>query len=138
MTTSAINICYFNIHYSDVMAQDEIAQLFAGNVEQKASIEKVEVKLSEEIFGEQTKVRGDKVIQITTKSGKEAHKLPKGMEYDEKSNSWKVVDQMAATQSVQNRNSWFGKFYQSYRSFPVTGLEVGVTINPKGFVAIKV
>jgi hypothetical protein len=119
---------------------DTLNELFEGFVSEKSKIVAIEKKTPQEIFGTKSKMPADrKVILIRLdKGGRESHAEPKGMEYDEKSNEWHVLDKISGIRSVRNQNSWYKRFYDKYRTFPKVGMEIEATISPRGFMVIKV
>ena len=124
--------------------QNDISQLFEGMAEEKGTIDKIEVSLSQDVFGDKAQVKDRMVAEIYTiysssgeqKTIKEAHAVPQGMKWD--GSSWVIVNKLQAQQSVQNLSSWFGKFYRIYRGMPVPKMDVRVAVNAKGFVGIRV
>ncbi|MCS7106067.1 MAG: hypothetical protein NZ942_02005 [Candidatus Aenigmarchaeota archaeon] len=114
----------------------EVSELFKGRLEKEIEIKAIEIKKSEEVFGSKVKAVGRSVAVIYTEAGREAHAVPKGIEY--KNGSWVVVDELQAIKSVNNPNSWFARFYKKYGKFPTPGMKVRVINNPRGFLVIDV
>lgn len=114
----------------------DIEELFKGKITKTAKITNIEIKKSEDVFGKNVRAPGRSVAIIYTEYGREAHALPKGIEYD--GSKWIVKDEIAAVRSLSNVNSWFSRFYKKYGSFPKIGMTVNVSNNPRGFIVIEV
>ena len=89
---------------------------------------------------EQAKARKYALIKVSTDGTEftESHGIPKGAEYDEKKNAWRVVDKAALKKSFGNLNNWFTRYEAKYRKDPQVGDEVEITTNAQGFYRIAV
>jgi hypothetical protein len=89
---------------------------------------------------EQAKTRKYAVIKVSTDGTEftESHGIPKGAEYDEKKNVWKVTDKAALKKSFGNLNNWFTRYELKYKKDPQVGDEVEITTTPQGFYRIAV
>ena len=114
----------------------ELKEIFEGIVEEKTKITQIEIKKATAVFGQNARTPERQVAVIHTPYGREAHAVPKGIEYVD--GKWEVKDKLQAMKSLRNPNSWFSKFYRVYNDFPKEGMEVTVTVNPRGFTVIKV
>ncbi|MEM4757570.1 MAG: hypothetical protein QW184_00270 [Nanopusillaceae archaeon] len=111
-------------------------------IEEDGEIVKVEVKKAAEIFGNRARQpeRQVMILHTRTKSGvegRETHPLPKGIVYDESKNDFVVENKLSALRSLRNPNSWFRRFLETYKSTPKPGTKVKLTLNQRGFLAIK-
>ena len=119
---------------------ENLVDLFEGLVSEKAKIIAMEKKNPVDVFGSKSKMPADRKVLLIRldKGGRESHAEPKGLEYDEKANEWKILDKLSSIRSVRNQNSWWKRFFEKYRAFPKVGMEIEATVSPRGFMIIKV
>lgn len=123
-----------------MVGEAPLKELFEEIVTEKAIITEMKVELAKNIFGNKSKMPEDRNVIIirTDKGSREAHAVPKGMDYDAKANTWKIGDKISALRSVRNQNSWYRRFYEKYRTLPTVNMPVEATIGGRGFLLIKV
>lgn len=111
-------------------------ELYKEDVAIETEITNIEIKKSEEIYGQRAIVPGRTVAVIYTTVGKETHNVPKGIEYQ--NGEWIVVNKVQALRSIRAKNSWFTRFYRKYGSFPKVGMKVKAVANTRGFFQIEI